>query len=278
MKPTCVWWDVHHASMRSSAACSWRITYSTPPWGSERRRPAYVERGEMIVRDNARQLKNRVCIWLQARHLAVHPYQHRRVAPVVLCALLLYVVYASLLTPSGWGRWGIPRCRLTHCLGVSCVSSPSSPLLSLNSLARPPTTPIQPRTHTLPATPQPTYTHKPTHTRLSPHPAHNTQFPIPQMPKADVGRRARAPKRAKKGHSPSFPASANHADPDAPKRGLSAYMFFANDQRQTVRDENPGIAFGMRAGNGRNGLIGRPGRQGAGRALEGAHRRRQEEV
>ena len=30
-----------------------------------------------------------------------------------------------------------------------------------------------------------------------------------------------------------------------PKRGLSAYMFFANDQREVVRDENPGISFGI---------------------------------
>lgn len=34
-------------------------------------------------------------------------------------------------------------------------------------------------------------------------------------------------------------------DPNAPKRGLSAYMFFANEQRDTVREENPGISFGM---------------------------------
>ncbi|RQM08313.1 hypothetical protein DH86_00003796, partial [Scytalidium sp. 3C] len=33
-------------------------------------------------------------------------------------------------------------------------------------------------------------------------------------------------------------------DPNAPKRGLSAYMFFANEQRDNVRDENPGISFG----------------------------------
>ncbi|EED19418.1 nucleosome binding protein (Nhp6a), putative [Talaromyces stipitatus ATCC 10500] len=33
-------------------------------------------------------------------------------------------------------------------------------------------------------------------------------------------------------------------DPNAPKRGLSAYMFFANENRERVRDENPGIAFG----------------------------------
>ncbi|KAI9734504.1 MAG: Non-histone chromosomal protein 6 [Cirrosporium novae-zelandiae] len=34
-------------------------------------------------------------------------------------------------------------------------------------------------------------------------------------------------------------------DPNAPKRGLSAYMFFANEQRETVREENPGISFGQ---------------------------------
>jgi hypothetical protein len=34
------------------------------------------------------------------------------------------------------------------------------------------------------------------------------------------------------------------ADPNAPKRGLSAYMFFANEQRDKVREENPGIKFG----------------------------------
>lgn len=34
-------------------------------------------------------------------------------------------------------------------------------------------------------------------------------------------------------------------DPKAPKRGLSAYMFFANEQRENVRTENPGISFGQ---------------------------------
>lgn len=33
-------------------------------------------------------------------------------------------------------------------------------------------------------------------------------------------------------------------DPNAPKRSLSAYMFFANDQRETVRAENPNATFG----------------------------------
>jgi len=34
-------------------------------------------------------------------------------------------------------------------------------------------------------------------------------------------------------------------DPNAPKRGLSAYMFFANEQRENVREDNPGISFGQ---------------------------------
>lgn len=34
------------------------------------------------------------------------------------------------------------------------------------------------------------------------------------------------------------------SDPNAPKRGLSAYMFFANEQRDNVRAENQGISFG----------------------------------
>ncbi|CAO3614253.1 unnamed protein product [Mucor fragilis] len=34
-------------------------------------------------------------------------------------------------------------------------------------------------------------------------------------------------------------------DPSAPKRGLSAYMFFSQDQRTTVKDENPDATFGQ---------------------------------
>jgi hypothetical protein len=54
------------------------------------------------------------------------------------------------------------------------------------------------------------------------------------MPKAAKGRSGKAEKkgRAKK-------------DPNAPKRGLSAYMFFANEQRDNVREENPGVSFGQ---------------------------------
>jgi len=52
------------------------------------------------------------------------------------------------------------------------------------------------------------------------------------MPRSEKSRKA--PKNSKK-----------KKDPNAPKRGLSAYMFFANEQRENVRTENPGIAFGQ---------------------------------
>lgn len=45
-------------------------------------------------------------------------------------------------------------------------------------------------------------------------------------------------------HPPLCTLSNALTDPNAPKRGLSAYMFFANEQRENVRDENPGISFG----------------------------------
>jgi len=54
------------------------------------------------------------------------------------------------------------------------------------------------------------------------------------MPKEKTTSRKRAVKGERK-----------KKDPNAPKRGLSAYMFFANDQRENVREENPGISFGQ---------------------------------
>lgn len=90
------------------------------------------------------------------------------------------------------------------------------------------------------------------------------------MPKAAApAKRATRTKRAKKGKSKHFPrarvsnrtlycvfpshtsrsleyrAQLTVTDPNAPKRGLSAYMFFANEQRENVREENPGISFGQ---------------------------------
>lgn len=34
-------------------------------------------------------------------------------------------------------------------------------------------------------------------------------------------------------------------DPNAPKRGLSAYMFFSQENRAQVKEENPEATFGM---------------------------------
>ena len=56
-------------------------------------------------------------------------------------------------------------------------------------------------------------------------------------------------KRRVRSHSPSThhrldALTVTPTDPNMPKRGLSAYMFFANDQRDKVREDNPGIKFG----------------------------------
>lgn len=53
------------------------------------------------------------------------------------------------------------------------------------------------------------------------------------MPKVAAKKGAKTEKRRSK------------KDPMAPKRGLSAYMFFANEQRENVREENPGVSFGQ---------------------------------
>ncbi|ANB14612.1 Nhp6bp [Sugiyamaella lignohabitans] len=34
-------------------------------------------------------------------------------------------------------------------------------------------------------------------------------------------------------------------DPNAPKRALSAYMYFANENRDNIKNENPDISFGQ---------------------------------
>lgn len=74
------------------------------------------------------------------------------------------------------------------------------------------------------------------------------------MPKAATKKGGKAEKRgkAKKGMFALLRSrracirvcTNKNLDPNAPKRGLSAYMFFANEQRENVREENPGIKFG----------------------------------
>lgn len=55
---------------------------------------------------------------------------------------------------------------------------------------------------------------------------------MPKETKAPKTTKKETGKRAKK-------------DPNAPKRSLSSYMLFTQDQRSVVQSENPGIAFGM---------------------------------
>ena len=44
---------------------------------------------------------------------------------------------------------------------------------------------------------------------------------------------------------PIFANSVCIIDPNAPKRGLSAYMFYAQDHREQVKRDNPDITFGQ---------------------------------
>lgn len=73
------------------------------------------------------------------------------------------------------------------------------------------------------------------------------------MPKAAPARKAKTDAKAaggkkKKGmsflHSNCCPKLTSPLDANAPKRGLSAYMFFANEQREKVRADNPNMKFG----------------------------------
>jgi hypothetical protein len=43
-------------------------------------------------------------------------------------------------------------------------------------------------------------------------------------------------------------------DPNAPKKAMSAFMYFSNDSRERVKAANPGIAFGQVQGHGGGGL------------------------
>ncbi|KAE9575445.1 hypothetical protein CGMCC3_g8767 [Colletotrichum fructicola] len=80
---------------------------------------------------------------------------------------------------------------------------------------------------------------RPLRTLLTPNsttPSQSLKNPLrDNMPKAATKRGAAGKVEKKRGKK----------DPNAPKRGLSAYMFFANEQRENVREENPGISFGQ---------------------------------
>jgi len=61
-----------------------------------------------------------------------------------------------------------------------------------------------------------------------------------KSPKKDAG--AKAPKKAEK-KSKSGKKDKKKKDPNAPKRGLSAFLFFSGDTRNDVLKANPGIKF-----------------------------------
>lgn len=107
------------------------------------------------------------------------------------------------------------------------------------------------------------------------------------MPKEKTSTRTKTKRveRKKKGMSCAFSAAPCFElilaiDPNAPKRGLSAYMFFANENRDKVREENPGISFGKSPWlkSSDFGFIAyslcRSGRQDARREMEGPERQR----
>jgi hypothetical protein len=67
----------------------------------------------------------------------------------------------------------------------------------------------------------------------------------PPRLRAVARRRVCSPSRCRPSRRLFHAMLTSSPDPNQPKRGLSAYMFFANDQRDKVREDNPGIKFGM---------------------------------
>ena len=51
-------------------------------------------------------------------------------------------------------------------------------------------------------------------------------------------------KKAAKGASKAKPAKKAKKDPNAPKRGLSAFMFFSQANRDSIKKKHPGCSFG----------------------------------
>jgi structure-specific recognition protein 1 len=58
--------------------------------------------------------------------------------------------------------------------------------------------------------------------------------------KAPPAKKTKSPKKEKA----AKPAKKEKKDPNAPKRGLSAFMFFGNDMREKIKADNPGCSFG----------------------------------
>ncbi|KAK3312197.1 hypothetical protein B0H66DRAFT_608475 [Apodospora peruviana] len=56
-----------------------------------------------------------------------------------------------------------------------------------------------------------------------------------------------------------LPGTVGHLDNVLGKRGLFAYMFFANEQRENVREENPGVSTAVPTAVSRPRKAGSPG-------------------
>ncbi|KAK9717748.1 Non-histone chromosomal protein 6 [Basidiobolus ranarum] len=67
------------------------------------------------------------------------------------------------------------------------------------------------------------------------------------MPKAVKPREEKPSKRAAKAEAPEKKTRKKRTkkDPNAPKRALSAFMFFSQEWREKVKTENPDVSFGQ---------------------------------
>ena len=74
---------------------------------------------------------------------------------------------------------------------------------------------------------------------------HNEPAPvIKKRPKTEKPKPTKVSKKAEKPAKAGKPAKKEKKDPDAPKRGLSAFMFFSQDNREKIKAENEGCSFG----------------------------------
>ncbi|KAH9450542.1 hypothetical protein MJO28_010015 [Puccinia striiformis f. sp. tritici] len=64
------------------------------------------------------------------------------------------------------------------------------------------------------------------------------------MPKETTAATKRAPKLDAEGNPIKVKKVKKEKDPNAPKRPLSAYMFFSQDWRERIKTENPEVSFG----------------------------------
>ena len=63
-------------------------------------------------------------------------------------------------------------------------------------------------------------------------------------PRAGMAKAEGKPRVAKAAKEKKATKPKAKKDPDAPKRGLSAYMFFSKDARASTKEENPEATFG----------------------------------